>query len=170
MDIAMIKEKCMNWLKKYRFAALILLVGILLMTVPGRMQQNNGDTSVNSSTSPVVQKDVTTELTEILSQIQGVGKVRVMLTISAGEKTIYQEDQDVVTGDNSSTVRTETVIITDSNRGQQGLVTQVLPPSYLGAIVVCQGGDLASVKLAVLDAVSKITGLSADKISVLKMK
>lgn len=170
MDIAMIKEKCMNWLKKYRFAALILFVGILLMTVPGRMQQNNGDTSVISSTSPVVQKDVTTELTEILSQIQGVGKVRVMLTISAGEKTIYQEDQDVVTGDNSSTVRTETVIITDSNRGQQGLVTQVLPPSYLGAIVVCQGGDLASVKLAVLDAVSKITGLSADKISVLKMK
>ena len=160
----------MNWLKKYRFAALILFVGILLMTVPGRMQQNNGDTSVISSTSPVVQKDVTTELTEILSQIQGVGKVRVMLTISAGEKTIYQEDQDVVTGDNSSTVRTETVIITDSNRGQQGLVTQVLPPSYLGAIVVCQGGDLASVKLAVLDAVSKITGLSADKISVLKMK
>ena len=122
------------------------------------------------STGDSYQQDVTAELTEILSQIQGVGQVRVMLTVSTGEKIIYQEDQDSVTGENESSIRTETVIITDSGRGQQGLVTQVLPPTYLGAIVVCQGGDLASVKLAIMDAVSKITGLSADKISVLKMK
>jgi stage III sporulation protein AG len=40
----------------------------------------------------------------------------------------------------------------------------------MGAIVVCQGGDQPTVRLAILDAVSKVTGLGADKISILKMK
>jgi stage III sporulation protein AG len=64
----------------------------------------------------------------------------------------------------------ETVIITDAQRAQQGLVKQVNPPVYLGAVVVCQGADRASVRLAIVEAVANATGLGADKISVLKMK
>jgi stage III sporulation protein AG len=36
--------------------------------------------------------------------------------------------------------------------------------------VVCQGADDPVVKLLIVDAVSKVTGLGADKISVMKMK
>ena len=50
------------------------------------------------------------------------------------------------------------------------MITQVIPASYMGAIVVCQGGDRPSVKLAIVKAVSDVTGLTSDKISVLKMK
>jgi stage III sporulation protein AG len=64
----------------------------------------------------------------------------------------------------------DTVIITDSSRNESGLIRQVNPPVYLGAIVLCQGGDRPSVRLAIVDAVSKVTGLGADRISVLKMK
>jgi stage III sporulation protein AG len=46
----------------------------------------------------------------------------------------------------------------------------VLAPQYLGAIVVCQGADRSDVRLAIVEAVSALTGLGADKISVLKMK
>ena len=46
----------------------------------------------------------------------------------------------------------------------------VLSPTYLGAVIVCQGGDSPTVKLAIVEAVSNATGLSADKITVLKMK
>ena len=49
-------------------------------------------------------------------------------------------------------------------------VQQVLPESYRGAIVVCQGADSPAVKLAIVEAVSRATGLGADSISVLKMK
>jgi len=41
---------------------------------------------------------------------------------------------------------------------------------YRGAVVVCQGGDNASVRLAVVEAVSNATGLTSDRITVLKMK
>ena len=47
---------------------------------------------------------------------------------------------------------------------------QVNPPTYLGAIIICEGADDANIRLAVVDAVSKVTGLGANRISVLKMK
>ena len=50
------------------------------------------------------------------------------------------------------------------------MVRQILSPEYLGAVVVCQGANDVQVRLAVVEAVSKVTGLGADKISVLKMK
>ena len=55
-------------------------------------------------------------------------------------------------------------------RKQTGLVQQVNPPTYLGAVIVCQGADSASVRLAIVEAVGSVTGLSTDKITVLKMK
>ena len=103
------------------------------------------------------------------SQIQGAGKVEVMLTVAFGEKTIYQTDEHISGGENVST-RVETVIVTGADRSQNGLIQQINPPVYLGAIVVCQGADRSVVRLAIVEAVSKVTGLGADRISVLKMK
>ena len=60
-------------------------------------------------------------------------------------------------------------MITDENRTQTGLVQQSIPPTYRGAIVVCQGADSPAVCLAVKEAVSKVTGLDTSQISVLKM-
>ena len=64
----------------------------------------------------------------------------------------------------------DTVIITGSDRSQQGLICQQIPPQYLGAVIVCQGADKAAVRLALVEAVSDATGLSTDAITVLKMK
>ena len=55
-------------------------------------------------------------------------------------------------------------------RADPGLVRQVNPPEYLGAVVLCQGADNPSVKLSIVEAVSKATGLTTDRITVLKMK
>ena len=93
-------------------------------------------------------------------------RMQVLLTVAAGEQTIYHSDENST----DTSVRLETVIITDSQRNQQALVQQVLPESYRGAIVVCQGADSPAVKLAIVEAVSRATGLGADSISVLKMK
>ena len=47
-------------------------------------------------------------------------------------------------------------------------MTRILYPTYRGALVVCQGGDRADVRLAVIEAVSVLTGLSSDRITVAK--
>ena len=46
------------------------------------------------------------------------------------------------------------------------LVTRQTYPVYRGALVVCQGGDRAEVRLAVTQAVTALTGLSADRVTV----
>ena len=43
-------------------------------------------------------------------------------------------------------------------------------PVYRGAVVVCEGAGSPSVELAIVQAVSRLTGLGSDKISVIKMK
>ena len=50
------------------------------------------------------------------------------------------------------------------------VVTRRMYPVYQGAVVVCQGAGDSRVRLTVVDAVSVLTGLSSDKISVVKWK
>ena len=45
---------------------------------------------------------------------------------------------------------------------------KTVSPQYLGAVVVCDGADSPQVQLAVTQAVAQFTGLSTDRISVLK--
>ena len=153
---------------KYKYAVVILIVGLVLMVLPTGNGQK--ETSQPTPTVAVETKDASRELADILGTIQGVGKVNVLLTVKAGERTIYQSDEDTTVTDTTSSIRKETVIITDSQRNQQPLVVQILPPEYLGAVIVCQGAENAGVRLAVVEAVCKATGLGADKITVLKMK
>lgn len=155
-------EGVIEKLKQYRYGILILLLGIGLMLLPSQSHDIQRD--------PKIQKDETVSISEsleqILGQIQGVGRVKVMLTQSAGEVTIYQEDID----HSGDSVREDTVLVSGESRQETGLVRQVIPPKYQGAVVVCQGGDRPAVRLAIVDAVAAVTGLTADKITVLKMK
>ncbi len=168
MDIKAIPGKLPQWLKKYRYPILVLALGLVLMVLPGRNKKADIAPVEKAATEQNV--SLSAELANILGRIRGVGKVEVMLTVKTGQTTIYQTDEDIVTTETGSTVRKETVIVTNSDRQQTPLVMQMLPPEYLGAVIVCQGADDVQVRLAVVEAVCKATGLGADKISVLKMK
>jgi stage III sporulation protein AG len=167
MDMKLSMEKCGQLVRKYRYPILILAIGILLMCFAGKKEES---APVTQSVTAPAQMDLGKELCDILSKIKGAGKVQVLLTVAASETTIYQYDQDTSSTAESNTVRKETVIITDSDRNQQPLITQIKPPVYRGAIIVCQGGDNPQIRLAIVEAVSRATGLGADSISVLKMK
>lgn len=166
MDQLKLSEKLKGWIGKYKFPLLIILIGIGFMLLPGMHSEKTEDTVVATQQSETVEE----QLREILCKIRGAGKVEVMLTEARGTQTVYQLDTNITERNDESSTRTDTVLISGDDRGQNGLVTQVIGPVYLGAIIVCQGGDDPTVKLAIIDAVSKITGLRSDKISVLKMK
>lgn len=147
---------------KYKYVLVVLIAGLALMLLPGTQQEE----TVVSMEEPRQQPGIQQSLEAILSNIQGVGRVQVLLTEAQGTRTIYVSDESAA----SDSRKTDAVILTNSDRTQRGLVSQVIPPVYQGAIIVCQGGDNPAVRLAVVEAVCDATGLSADKISVLKMK
>lgn len=158
--------KITGFVSKYRYVILVLVIGIALMLIPfGSKKSETAVTPAISKEEP----DITDQLTKILSQIDGAGKVSVMLTVKTGQSSVYQNDEDITSGDGGS-IRQDTVIITDENRVQSGLVQHVLAPEYRGAIVVCEGADKPEVRLHIIEAVARVTGLGTDRISVLKMK
>lgn len=168
MEIKALQSKVQSLFQKYKYAFIIFLVGILFMIVPGNLwgSEDRGEVREVIEQGSSVQQ----ELEEILSYIKGAGTVRVMLKELSGEETIYEVNEDISVSDSSSDTKIDVITITDQNRNEHGLIKQVNPPKYQGAVILCQGGDDPSVKLAITDAVSKITGLGADKIAVLKMK
>lgn len=168
MDWITIKSKLSSMIQKYKYVILILCAGLLLLTLPSsKVKQEQKDVIIAPDTNILSVED---QLSQILSYVQGAGKVQVMLSISSGEETLYQTDGNHTNNADSATTKTDTVTVTDSDRNEAGLIRQINPPVYAGAIVVCQGADNPSVRYAIVEAVSKATGLGADKISVLKMK
>lgn len=169
MDVVRFQTRISEWISKYKYAWIVLLVGILLMSLP---EKKNDERSANVQTQQQVETeaDIQNQLEEILGYLNGAGKVKVMLSIAKGEQTIYQTDSTYSQNENSTDTKTQTILTTDSERNENGLIHQKNPPVYLGAVVVAQGGDDPSVKLAIVEAVSNVTGLGADKIAVLKMQ
>lgn len=152
-------RKLTDLLTKYRYAVLVLVIGLSLMLIPtGKGTEEPAPTESAVSAEPTAEE----RLEQILSAIKGAGRVEVLLSYAEGERILYQTD----TGSQS----TDTVTVTDSDRNQSGLVAQVIPAAYRGAVIVCQGGGDPSVRLAIVDAVSKYTGLGSNQISVLEMK
>lgn len=155
--------------QKYRYAVLVVILGIVLMLLPEGKKEST--VSEAQPTQALVREEGLQERLEgILSRIEGAGEVKLLLTQSAGERTVYEKDTDSSLGENSESHQSKTVILTTSNREEQALICQVFPETYLGAVVLCRGADSPAVRLAVMDAVSKATGLSTDRITVLKMK
>ena len=167
MELKPILEKGKLLLKSHRYVVIILLIGFALMLLPiGKKTPEKSSTIVTQKVSADIQK----QLVETLQKIDGVGEVHLLLTVDSSGETIYQTDLDTSTNESAQSNRTETVIVTDANRNQSGLIRKSTEPNYRGAVVICKGGANPQVQLAVTQAVMKSTGLSADQICVLKMK
>ena len=159
-------KRLMGVFEKYKYAIGILLIGVVLMLLPGQVSAEDPEPTQPEKT----QDHMDQMLEEILSHIQGAGSVKVLLTQQTGEEILYQTDTEEDLNGDSSSMQSQTVIVSDSQRNDTGLVRRRDPPRYLGAVIVCQGGDCPQVRLAIVEAVSCVTGLSANQISVLKMK
>ena len=145
---------------KYKYPILVVLVGLGLLLLPtGEAQEPRVPVETVRETS------LEQRLEELLAQIEGAGAVRVLLTEDVGRETIWQTDVQ----SDADSVREDTVILEDSGRNETGLVRRTTEPSYRGAVILCQGADAPSVKLAIVEAVRCVTGLGADQISVQKM-
>lgn len=170
MDWIKLRESGWEYIKKYRYVIIVLLAGILLMSLPEMHSPEQKKEDTHQAEHMINHSTLQESLEEILSKIEGAGKVQVLLTEQAGQQTYYQTDEDNRSDADSSDINRKTVLITDSNRTQTGLIQRVDPPAYQGAIIVCQGADRAAVRLSIVDAVAKATGLTTNHITVLKMK
>jgi len=156
--------------QKYKYAVLIAAVGVLLMVIPGKRGTVSAQPASGTSTEQSFSLSQTEERMEsILGQMDGVGKIRVMLTLAGGSRLQLAADTDG-SFDSAGRLRQEIVRLNKGSNGQDVVVIHQSYPTFQGAVIVCQGADIGAVRLAVTEAVSALTGLGADKISIVKWR
>jgi len=122
-------------------------------------------------------------LEEVLSAMQGVGRVKVMITLSSSgekivEKDIPLERSNIVEKDSAGGNRStnemfsqeETVYSTNSQGDKVPYVIKENSAVVGGVSVVAEGGDNAQIQKNISDTVQALFGIEAHKIKVVKMK
>lgn len=157
---------------KYKYILLVLLAGVVLLLWP----QSDGQTKTVPDESPTALEETAAleaRICAILQQIDGVGETSVLLTVESGAETVYAYDRTESRsqqGDSASQNQQRELVTLSDSGGQSPVSLRQQAPVYRGAVVVCQGGDSAAVRLAVTQVIQSLTGLSADRIVISKMK
>ncbi len=152
-------------LKRFQYAGVVLLAGILLLAIPLPGQTGSDAGQEDDAETAAEEFDVTAleaRLADIIGQIEDVGEVEVLVTLSASSRQVLATDETV----GESSTKTETVLTKDGSTQQSAVTVLTIFPTYLGLLVVCVGGSNATVKLLVLSAVKALTGLSSEQISI----
>lgn len=154
---------------KYKYALIVLLAGVFLMLLPGKEESTpSAEASAGTETSEL--SEMQDALAKLLSKIDGAGRVEVLLSLEYGAESFYQSDEKTsASGDTESREQT-TVLYQPESAQRLPSVRKTRFPVYRGAVIVCEGAGSPSVELAIVQAVSRLTGLGSDKISVIKMK
>ena len=94
-----------------------------------------------------------------------------MLTLESTGEAVYASDTRESANSGQSTSREQNItVVSDSGYGQRPVTVKELYPTFRGAVVLCEGADNIHVRCAVVEAVSTLCGIGADKVAVLKMQ
>ena len=170
------------------------LAGLLLLVIatPVRKTDSLDTAEKNAKEEDVVRmesqlnsirSEYEQQLTEALSQVEGVGEVNVTVTMeSTGkkivEKDIPQDEQTSSQKDNegmenstqSSSTQETTVYEENENGSQTPYISSETYPEIRGVLVVAKGGGDPVIVQQIQEAVMALFHVDAHKIKVLKMK
>ena len=144
-------------IEKYSYLILFLLLGVLLMVLPKNSDQ---DLSIDIPSEEIIHYSIVNEekrLEDILSQINGVGKCKVLLSVHTGAERVLAEDEG------------ETVIVSEGNK-QETVTVQTRYPTFQGAVIVCGGSTDTNTRYDILSSVMAYTGLTVDRITICPIK
>lgn len=157
-------RKFLDLLKKNKYVVIVLLVGIVILLLPSGTTESDSDTrqedqQLQSELNFSVEQQEA-KLATALSEIKGAGEVTVVLTV----KTTMQQEVAV---DEDSSGGEETVTVSTGSGTESPVTITYIYPEYKGALIVTSGAQDAKTKLEITQAVAALTGLGADKISVI---
>ena len=155
-------------LDQYKYVLIVIAAGILLLLWPtGERKQNAGTDSTADVRETFDLDALEKKLSRTLSKVEGAGEVTVALTVKSGMEQVLASDRTTSVSERGSSVEEETVLV-NSGGGQETVLLTQKYPTFQGALVVCEGGDNAEIRLLLTQAVSALTGLGADRITVCK--
>lgn len=169
--------------KKHTIILIIGILGILLIFLSTILEDTPQKSVLPKEYTNAEYVDMTeSKLLKILGTIQGVGKVKLMITLENGTEKIYLVDEkdsveqvDELIGDenkkNQQTQNSEKKhIIVDGKNGKEPIIKTEKEPVIKGVVVVCEGADSPIVNQSVLEAVKTALNITTNRIYIAKME
>lgn len=155
--------------------SIIVLIALIMFIGISDNSSKTNDSSINKpenyQTTLEYCGQIEHKLETLLSQMDGAGHVKVMITVDGSPELVYASDTDTKTSSNSngttSTSSSSPIIVSGNGNSNALILTENLP-AVKGVIVVSSGASNIGIKLDILNAVSTLLDISIDKISVLK--
>lgn len=191
------KHKWITWIQSLRagenlprknYLLILLLSGILLLVIvwplPDDRSEDTGadkEEAGNSSADSDYGEYLESRTEKLLSEVDGAGKVTVMLTLKSGGQKIIEKDQS--SGEQSTaeedseggtrSVRdysseTTSVYEQTSEGASIPYVSEELLPQIEGVAVIADGGGDAVVAKNLTEAIQALFGVEAHKIKIMK--
>lgn len=180
------KDAINRWLAKYNLSKQTLLfigglVGIVLIALAPHLSfssEKTHETFFFEQTAENYAQALEDRLAILLGEVEGVGKVKVMVTLQGGYSYVYAKEaksnrdrmEDSKTANNKKTqeknVTEETYILVDSPSGKKPLITAQIEPEIRGVVVICQGGGSPVVAARVIETVKVALNISSAQIAV----
>lgn len=179
--------------KKKQIENIVVFIIILIVTVliinsmwSGEKEKKDDDTVDTSkvlaqTSTSSSQEDLEERLEDILSTINGVGKVKALIKYSesstvvamynetVSESTTKENDANGGSKDVKETENKKEIVYTDEDGTNKPITEKVVMPVIEGAIITAQGAGNANVKASIVSAVEAVTGLAVHKIQVFEM-
>lgn len=169
---------------------IIIMVGILFIVISLPTKSSNSSSSSNaaittSNTNTVnttdYEENLEKKIESLLTEVQGVGKVKVMVTLKASsekilvsedtfsDKTVKATDSDGGVSESLEKSGAQKYVTSDTGNGNQPYVSQEKAPEVEGVMVIAEGGSDSMVVANITNAIAALLAVPVHKIQVLKM-
>ena len=148
--------------------------GKQLATTQNSQSSNNSQSGINSN-------NLEERLENILSNISGVGDVKVFINYSESSETVAMYNENSKTSvteetDTSGGVRKveetdsqKEIVYQEDSGSKTPIVQKTIEPKIEGAIITAKGASNINIKTSIIQAVEAATGLATHKIQVFEM-
>ena len=172
--------------------ALLIIAGVLLLLSSFGGQENKKEEK-KSETKQLEQSEeyqlntyienMESRLTNVLSQVDGIGKVQVMITAKSTQEkvvlkdipykksTVKEQDGSGTTKESTEMTGEEGTVLEKQQDGSENpYITKEIQPEIEGVIVIAQGAEEKRIQAEINDAVVALFSVPSHKIKVMKMK
>ena len=184
---------------------IIILVGVLLCVIAFPVRKNDSESNISYISNGTIDHNITEEeggasqgnpetaesyagywekrLEDALTCMDGVGKVRVLITLKESEHKVVEKDgledysnteeTDAAGGSRTigeSRIEKSTIYTVDENGQNVPYVIKTIPPAVEGVVVIAQGAQRQSVQDNLIDAIQVLFDIDTNKIKIVKMK
>ena len=162
-------EALFKLLGQYKYVLIVIAAGILLLLWPSGEKKSPAaaQSGLTGGEEDFSVEALEERLARVLSKIDGAGEVSVVLTVESGMERVLATDIAASQWEDRRDREEQTVIIS-TDEGEEAVLLTQRYPTFQGALVVCPGGDNPEVRLRLTQAISVLTGLGSDRITVCK--